>query len=373
MKLLVLNYEYTPLGGGAAPVCRQLCELFASRGHSVDVITMGFRGLQRREVLNGVHITRVPALRARQATCETHEMLSYVLSALPYVIWRLFTGRYSAIHVHFVIPTGLLAWLATRLKRVPYVITAHGSDIPGYNPDRFNKEHTITTPLLRRIMGGAACLTTSSQYLCRLIQGTCGDFKVHHIPNGLSVDLLTPKAKEDILLMTGRLLHRKGFHVVLEALRGVESNYEVHIVGDGPERKSLEALASELAISVIFHGWLANGAPELKGLYERARIFCLPSQRENASVSLLEGMLAGAAVITSNVSGCPEMIGAAGVTVPPEDSEALRAALLPLLESPQRCAELGEKARARVLKHFDANQIVDRYLNLLEQAASDVG
>lgn len=369
MKILVLNYEYPPLGGGAAPVCRQLCELFARRGHAVEVITMGFRGLPKRELLNGVQVTRVPALRGKQATCETHEMLSYVLSALPRVVWRLFTRDYDAIHLHFVIPTGLLAWLATRIKRVPYVITAHGSDIPGYNPDRFGKEHTVTTPLLRRIMAGAAGLTAPSQFLRGLMMKACGDFEIAHIPNGLFTDQLTPQPKEDILLMTGRLLRRKGFHVVLEALRGVETPYVVHIVGDGPERSSLEALAATLEVEVVFHGWLDNDAPELKDLYERARIFCLVSQRENASISLLEGMLAGAAVVTSNVSGCPETVGDAGLVAPPGEPEALRAALLPLLESPERCAELGALARARVLEHFDWEKIADRYLALLEAVA----
>lgn len=365
----MLNYEYPPLGGGAAPVCRQLCELFARRGHQVDVVTMGFRGLPRRETLNGVHVTRVPALRKRQATCETHEMLSYVLSALPRVVWRLGTRNYDVIHLHFVIPTGLLAWLATRIKPTPYVITAHGSDIPGYNPDRFNKEHTRTAPLLRRIMNGAAALTAPSKYLRGLMEKACGPYEIDYIPNGLFIDQLTPQPKEDILLMTGRLLRRKGFHVVLEALRGVETDYEVHIVGDGPEREALERLAEAIPAKVVFHGWLDNGSPDLKALYERARIFCLPSQRENASISLLEAMLAGAAVITSNVSGCPETVGEAGLVVPPDDPEALREVLLPLLASPDQCAAWGAQARERVRAQFDWEKIADRYLALLEQVA----
>lgn len=368
MKLLVLNYEYPPLGGGAAPVCQQLCELFARRGHEVEVITMGFRGLPARELLNGVHVTRVPALRAKQATCETHEMLSYVVSALPRVVWRLCTRHYDALHVHFVIPTGLLAWLATRLRRVPYVITAHGSDIPGYNPDRFGKEHGFTTPLLRRILHGASAITAPSIFLGALIRERCGDYEVAHIPNGIFTDQITPADKEDIILMTGRLLRRKGFHTVLEAMRGVESTYEVHIVGDGPERNTLESLASELSVKVVFHGWLPNGSTELQSLYARARIFCLPSSRENASISLLEGMLAGAAVITSKVSGCPETVGDAGVTVPPDDPIALREVLLPLLADPETCATLGAKARARVMAHFDWEKIADQYLDLLSQA-----
>jgi glycosyltransferase involved in cell wall biosynthesis len=286
------------------------------------------------------------------------------------VVWRLLTRRYDALHVHFVIPTGLLAWLATRLRPAPYIVTAHGSDIPGYNPDRFNKEHGFTTPLLRRILGGAFAITAPSEFLGGLIREHCGEFKIDHLPNGLFSNQLAPAHKEDIVLLTGRLLRRKGFHTVLEALRGVDTSYEVHIVGDGPERTALESLADELSVKVVFHGWLPNGAPELQSLYERARIFCLPSSRENASISLLEGMLAGAAVITSNVSGCPETIGEAGVTVAPEDPAALRAVLLPLMGDPEACAALGAKARARVLSHFDWEIIADQYLELLERAAA---
>ena len=100
---------------------------------------MGFRGLPRYEERDGVRITRLPALRKRQATCETHEMASYVASAWPWVAQRLRKNAYDIVHLHFIIPTGLVAYLAARRRHgVPYVVTARTAVTPlGYNPDRF--------------------------------------------------------------------------------------------------------------------------------------------------------------------------------------------------------------------------------------------
>jgi len=366
MRILVLNYEYPPLGGGAAPVCEQLCRHFAAMGHGVEVVTMGFRGLPARESRDGVQITRVPALRKCQATCETPEMLSYVLSAFPRVVSRLRRNLFDIIHVHFVIPTGLLACMATRFRKTPYVITAHGSDIPGYNPDRFKKEHRITTPLLKIIMKRAAALTSPSQFLRALMLEACGPFDIRHIPNGIDLDRFLPKPKQKRILMTGRLLPRKGFQHVLQALQGVETDFEVHIAGDGPIRAELEAMAKTLAVKVVFHGWLDNNSQELKDLYETSAIFCLPSERENASISLLEAMAAGMALITSNVTGCHETVGDAGFVVPPKDPGALRPLLEKLMASESLTAECATKARERVVEKFDWRKISSQYLGLFE-------
>lgn len=370
MRILVLNYEYPPLGGGAAPVCEQLCRLFARRGHEVDVVTMHYKGLPRREKREGVRLERVPALRKHAATCETHEMLSFVLSAWPRVAWRLLRGRYDVVHLHFIIPTGLLAWLATRTARVPYVITPHGSDIPGYNPDRFQSEHRMTTPLLKLILRNAAMIATPSQYLRGLLIDACGPFEVQHIPNGIDVDRFEPRPKQKRILMTGRLLPRKGFQHVLTALEGIADGWEIHIAGDGPLREEMEAQAKRLNLPVSFHGWVANDSDLLRELYETSAIFCLPSERENASISLLEAMLAGMAVVTSNVTGCPETVGDTGIVVPPTDPEALREALKPLLADETLCAEYGARARQRVLDTFDWEVIGEQYLRELERIAA---
>ena len=369
LHILMLNYEYPPLGGGAAPVAQKLCELYTRRGHSVTVVTMGYRGLPRREQINGVDIIRVPALRKRQETCQTLEMMTYVISAFPRVLRMLRKQAYDVIHAHFIVPTGLLAYATTRLARTPYVITAHGSDIPGYNNERFTVEHRITKPLLKLIASRAARLVAPSLFLKGLIEDQVGPYSVLHIPNGITLDQFSPKPKQKRILMTGRLLERKGFQYVLEALQGVETDFEVHIAGDGPLREQLEALAAKLPLNVVFHGWLGQHDPKLWELYETSAIFCLPSEKENASISLLEAMASRMAVITSDISGCPETVGDAGVCVPPRDAAALRAALSRLLGSSEEREALGAKARQRAEERFDWEVIGDEYLRLLTDTA----
>lgn len=370
MNILVLNYEYPPLGGGAGPVCRQLSEAYVCRGHTVEVVTMAYGNLPRQETLNGVHISRVPALRKRMETCETPEMLSYVFSAFPRVVGRLRRGDIDVIHCHFLIPTGLLAWAATRIVRVPYIVTAHGSDVPGFNPDRFKSEHRVTGPLLRTIAGEAHAVVTPSLYLQDLARQSIRTGRYRHIPNGIGAESLNDGPKRKRLLMAGRLLPRKGFQHVLRALEDVESDFEIHIAGDGPLRSEMEEAAKRLRMKVVFHGWVDHGSAALRELYESASIFCLPSERENASIALLEAMLAGAAVVTSNDTGCAETIGDAGFTVTPGDLAGLREALVPLLQSESLCAEWGTRARQRVLDRYTWTAITASYLDLLNEAAT---
>ena len=133
-------------------------------------------------------------------------------------------------------------------------------------------------------------------------------------------------------MMAGRFLPRKGFQHVLEALDGISTDFEIHLVGEGPMRAELEGAAAKLPLEVCFHGWLDHDSAELKELYETASIFCLPSQYENASVALLEAMLAGTAVVTLDGTGCRETVAESGVLVPFQDVEALREALRQLFD-----------------------------------------
>ncbi len=122
---------------------------------------------------------------------------------------------------------------------------------------------------------------------------------------------------------------------------------------------------------VAFHGWLDSASGQLKNLYETCSILALPSERENAPVSLLEAMAAGMAIVTSNGSGCRETAGDCGLLVPPHDVSALTEVLRDLLANPDRVAELGRAARRRVEECFDCGKLAERYAALLAEAAGE--
>jgi hypothetical protein len=80
-RILMLNYEFPPLGGGASPVSYELAKGYVKLGHSVDVVTMGFKGLPDYEKKDGINIYRVPCWRTKKEICHPWEQLSYIISA----------------------------------------------------------------------------------------------------------------------------------------------------------------------------------------------------------------------------------------------------------------------------------------------------
>lgn len=373
MRVLTLNYEFPPLGGGAAPVALEIARGLVGRGHDVNVITMSYKGLSKAEWRDGICIRRVPSLRKRPDICTTAEMASFVASALPIATTKMISGKYDVAHCHFAVPTGPVAWWLRKALRLPYVLTSHGSDIPGYNPDRFSTEHRFTGAPVRAVLKEAHSVVSPSSYLAGLIQDVAPQLgrRLRRISNGIHTEDFRPGRKERIVLGTGRLLPRKGFQHVIRALAALDGSYTFHLCGDGPMRAELEHLAAQLQTPVVFHGWVDSESHLYRDLLARASIYALPSSRENASISLLEAMSAGCAVITSNVSGCPETVGDAGILVPPEDVKALAAALKKLMDKPSLAEDLGIRARRRVENHFDWNVIVGQYEALLREAATE--
>jgi glycosyltransferase involved in cell wall biosynthesis len=375
MRILVLNFEFPPLGGGAAPVSYELSRRYVERGHSVDLVTMGYDSLPLEEVVEGIRVIRVPCLRSRKEICGAHELLTFVISATIHLVRRLRHEHYDVCHTHFLIPTGLVALVLKRLFGVPFIVSVHGSDVPGYNPDRFSRLHRFTRPLLRLVASEASKVIILSDYLGDLVRVNVPGFplaKLAKIPNGIDSKSYQPTVKEKVILSTGRLLPRKGFQYLLEAVADHDIGYEVHICGDGPMRPQLESIAARSRTKVVLHGWVDNQSDTYRNLLNTAAIYVLASSRENASISLLEGMCAGCAVVTTSVSGCPETVGDAGLLVAPEDTSDLKAQLDLLMSDEDYRRRLQTKARQRVLEIYDWARITNEYEQTLIQAVNEV-
>jgi len=362
LRILVLVHELPPIGGGGGRVAFELGWRLVERGHSVDIVTMGFRGLPRYEEVRGVRIYRVRCLRRRADLSYTDEKITYVLSAIPLVRRLIRERKYDVIHCHFIVPAGLIAYLAG--GRTPYVITCHGSDVPGYNPDYFQREHKLMRPIWRRIVRKAALLVSPSDSLKQLIEAACPDGQapeVRVIPNGFPARRFKCSTREKKILLVSRMLPRKGLQYFLQAIEGIRLDYEVHIVGDGPMRAELEELAQRTPTAVKFWGWLDNNSDELRELYESSSIFVFPSLSENFPIVLLEAMTAGLAIITTDIRGCPEVVGDTALLVPPEDPEAIRDRLMHLITRPELVCRLGNAARRRVKQFFDWPLVLEQY------------
>ncbi|GJL63363.1 MAG: hypothetical protein NPIRA04_20170 [Nitrospirales bacterium] len=365
MRLLVLNYEYPPIGGGGSPVTGAICQELARKGHHTDVVTMRFKGLPKFEQEGRLRIFRVLCLRSARHVCYVHELLSYLIVSFFKSLRLIRTNTYDLIHAHFILPTGVVAYGLHKVTGIPYVITAHGSDVQGYNPDRFRILHRFLIPFWKVVLRNAKSITSPSHSLAELIEKNNGQpYPIEIIPNGISEEWITPEAKEERILVVSRLFPRKGVQYLLHALEGQSFGCPVDIVGDGPYRSRLEDLAKTVQDPVRFHGWLDNQSPELLALYRKASIFVFPSIAENFPISLLEAMVSGAAIIATDLAACREVLGDAALFVPPEDSSAIQKRIFDLLGDETLRIELADKARRRVLENFTWDQVGTRYHEL---------
>lgn len=367
----MLSYEFPPLGGGGAKVVDGLSAELVSLGHQVDLVTMAYGDLPRHQTVNGVALHRVPCLRRRREICHPPELLSYVASAIPRALRMVRRARYDAHHAHFIFPDGIIAYALWRRTGMPYLITTHGSDVPGYNPDRFIVHHKLLAPLWHLVTSRAAELVCPSGALQRLVQRANGHSPLRLIPNGVSPHRFNPnRPKEDRILIVTRMFERKGVQHALEALAGLElGGYRTSIVGEGPYLAELRQQARRHGVEVDFHGWLENDSEELRRLFETSRIFMFPSEVENFPIVLLEAMAAGMAIITTRATGCAEVVGDAAITVEVRNPGEIREAVRQLTADRERCTRLGRAARERMERRYAWRVVADRYVDAYEHVA----
>lgn len=370
-RILVLNYEFPPLGGGASPVSYEIAKnLSEMEDYIVDVVTMNFKKLSPHEVISPhFNIYRVKSFRRRKEICQPWEQFTYLVSAYFKVNQLLKKHHYDVVHCHFIVPTGVLALILKIKHSLPYVISVHGSDVPGFNPDRFVLLHKFIKPLLRMICDNSEKIVALSSYLKELIIKNIknyGEEKLIVIPNGIDIKKFKPLKKEKIILSTGRLLPRKGFQHLIEAFSKEDLGYEIHIVGDGPMMKKLLEMAKNSKTKVFFHGWVSNDSKKYRYLLGKASIYCLVSKRENASIALLEAMSSGCAVITANDSGCAETVENSGVLVPFGNIKILNEKIKDLIGNSKKMKNMQEAAKTRVKNIYNWSAITKSYAIILE-------
>jgi glycosyltransferase involved in cell wall biosynthesis len=374
VRILMLNYEFPPLGAGGSTSSFNLARNVVQLGHEVDVVTMGFRGIPNEELMDGVNVYRVPSIRARREVCHTHEMATYVVSGTAKAAALAARHRYDLCNAHFIFPTGPIAYAIRRLRRLPYVLTARGSDVPGHNPNRFRFDHRLLRPIWRRLVRDADAVVAVSRHLASRIEADVPGISVQTIPNGCSPlgpdDGTGDPARGDgrngrmRVLMVTRLHEFKGVQYMLEAASRVPLDLEVDIVGDGPYRSTLEAQAARIGKPVRFWGWLDRGSPDMWRLYRESSVFVFPSEREGSPTVVQEAMSAGLAVVAADAAGTPEVVGDAGILVSPKDPAGIADALVKLASNPALVHELGARARARVRQEFDWRELARRYVDL---------
>lgn len=315
------------------------------------------------EILDGVPISRV----SNWMTLASSPLCPAMISKL-----RVYRG--DIVHLHLPNPVAVLAYLASG-HRGSLVITYH-SDLV-----RQKILGRAFEPLLHAVLRRSdAIITTSPNYLrtssvlsrhkerCRVIPIgiRIADF-THGDPEQVSA--IRRQYGEQIVVSVGRLVYYKGFEYLIRAMTRVPGH--LLIVGKGPLREALVALASKLGVGDRVHFLGKLDHKSLVACYHAAKVFVLPSiaRSEAFGIAQVEAMAAGLPVVNTNLeSGVPfvSLHGQTGLTVRPADSEALAAAISILLNDPALRRSLGAAAGLRARQEFCLETMVSRTLSVYE-------
>jgi glycosyltransferase involved in cell wall biosynthesis len=373
MRILILNSEYPPIGGGAGNASAHIAAQLEKMGYLITVVTSRFGGLPHQEQNGGVTIHRVPSLRRRQDRSNPLEQALFILSASVWILSLLPHFKPNATLAFFGVPSGAVAWLAKKIYNIPYIVSLRGGDVPGFRPYDFDVYHKMIAPFLRVIWRNAGAVVANSNGLRILANAFDSRINIPIIPNGIDLQSYqTPNRDWSFphLLSVGRIVHQKGLDLAMRALGGLkEFDWEWQIAGDGPQQATLQSLAKELGIGdrVIFLGWQSR--EQLTECYRRANMFLFPSRHEGMPNAMLEAMASGLPVIASCIAGNEELVmdDKTGLLVPSEDIERLQTALKKLLSDPALREHMGEAARRQVEDNYSWEMTARQYALLLEK------
>ncbi len=252
---------------------------------------------------------------------------------------------------------------AAALARRPRIVAVYQLAVPPVS-ERQRRAKRLTARAIDRHVGVGERTSREIETLVGLPSGS-----VHTIHNGVP-DELTALAREPqprpLVGTVGRLEPQKGVDVLIRALAEVE-DATLLIVGDGSERERLEELARAVEVSerVEWKGWSDDPRSHLATL----DVFVLPSRNEGFPLAVLEALLAGTAVVASDVGSVAEAVrdGETGLLVPPEDHVALAGALRRLLADRTLGPRMGERGRQVVLDHFTADHMTRAFESLYDE------
>lgn len=380
MKLLLINNEFPPIGGGGSTVTKYALEYLVKAGHEVTLVTSCYKDLPRREIISGATVIRVPAVRRYKDYAAMWELVIFGLSALAYTFYYSLRHKVDFVQAYFAVPAGWVAWNLSWMRGLPYAVYFGGSDIPNANPSRFKNIYPFITPLLKRIWKKAQFRTVCSEDLVKLAQAVDATSEFLCVPNGVDTHRFAPiqrppNAKVKILFI-GRLIPRKGFQRVVQALPSVRDTankpFEIEVVGTGAAQTELNALATQLGISDLIHYVGTVPYEKLEMSYQYADIFVLTSLSEGMPSVILEAMGCGLPIIASDVGGNNEIVreGENGFLISGDDIETLASRIAELINNHELRVRMGGRSRALSLQ-YDWSLIMGRYNELYRKAAQN--
>jgi N-acetyl-alpha-D-glucosaminyl L-malate synthase BshA len=354
--------------GGSGILATRLGVEFAKRGNEVHFITyerpFAVQGIDQENVhIHLVNVLEYPLFKYPPYTVALGSEMARVSRQ----------EKLDVLNVHYSIPHATAAFLAREITRVPYVVTLHGSDVTilGSDPSyQIVNNHSVER---------ADAVTAVSEFMQREAYERLGlEREVKVIPNFVDSQVFTPapcEALEHDCDECRIIIHVSNFRPVkritdlvyaMSIVTKQEPDARLMLVGDGPDRHSVEKLIESLGLhkNVTLTGFRSD----IPNLLRCSDIGVLCSETESAPLTLLEGMSTGLPMIATKVGGVNEIInhGKNGLLIPPKHPEELAQAILRLYKDLKLRRKLGERARRTVIERYTAEKVVNQYLETFE-------
>ncbi len=284
MKVLLISV-WKPRKGGIITRVENLLK------HSRNVFVI--LTYQNRDAQNEPGIIRVPVINVPILRGISFALFSFL---------KALRKDFDIIHAHYAIPQGLAGALIKKVRKKPLVITVHGSDLTVLGESRLYR------PVLKWVLDEADLIIAVSRYMKGLLINLGIDAeKIRIIYSGVDSHA-TAEGDTRRVVFVGALVRQKSVDSLIEAFKDIKEGFPdagLVIVGDGPERKGLEALVSRLGVpDVEFKGY----ADDLDSMFTSRSVFVLPSSKEGFGLAILEAMARGVPVVASKAGGIPEII-----------------------------------------------------------------
>ena len=373
MRILIVNSEHPPLGGGAGNASANIAREFVRLGEEVAILTTRYNDLPVDEVDDGIRIHRCLSIRKEASRSNPWEQLSFLLGACTDGLLFVKKWKPDVLITFFGVPSGPVGLLAKTFFKIPYIVSLRGGDVPGFRPYDFKRFHDVTAPIIRAVWNRAGEVIANSSGLQDLAESFESQAVIKVVPNGVDVNKYQAKEGYDgkpHMLFVGRVVHQKGLDILIDQLHDIQAHdWVLSIVGDGPERNPLknQVRSQGMEERVYFLGWKERN--ELVSIYRHGNIFIFPSRHEGMPNAVLEAMASGLPVVASRIAGNEELVvhGKTGFLFPVDQPETLTDFIQKLITNPSLRKRMGTAARERVEEKYTWKRTAEAYLEIARQ------
>jgi glycogen(starch) synthase len=354
MRIAIVASDYAPTVGGVQTAVRNIAHHSARLGHCVTILSAQPRGdVPATEIVDGIVIHRFPWGR-------------HPLPTLPWrALWTLVgMGRVllafkpDVVYIHFLTINALYVLLLHYMLRFKLVASARGNDIQGI-PNRSRMQRWMLRRLFRRADAVLFCSSYVQHDAAPFLDGVSPRTFVGVVGDGFDAEeykgLEPYNQSAPYLLAAGRLVHKKGFDLLIEAFARIAPQFpqiQLLIAGDGEERQPLQELLDRLELCARVKLLGFTDRQQTIRLFLGCEFFVLSSRIEPFGIVVLEAMAAGKPVLATRSGGVVDLVqpGVNGLLVEPQ-VQALADGMREMLSHPGETRRMGERAAGSIQKH----------------------